>query len=100
MNVDPGLSPVRYGEKVMIACVVNAYPRPTKIYWEKESNSITNVINNGTIGTYGITVANPSLTIVYATDSDSGLYKCVAINEFGMGYSSSVKLSVTGGNLF
>lgn len=91
---------MKYGEKVHISCVVNAIPPATEIYWEKELNGIKNVINTGTTGTEGITVANPALILIHATDSDAGLYKCFAVNEFGMGYSSAIKLNVIGGNIF
>lgn len=99
VSVVSSLKPVKYGERVNILCVVKAYPIPTKVHWEKISNGITNVISNGTDGTDGITVENPSLILLHATDSDSGHYKCFAVNEFGLGYSSSVKLAVIGGKL-
>ncbi|CAC5394045.1 HMCN [Mytilus coruscus] len=97
VSVISSLTPVKYGERVNIFCFVNAYPIPTNVYWEKISNGITKVISNGTDGTDGITVENPSLILLHATDSDSGHYKCFAVNEFGLGYSSSVKLTVIGG---
>ncbi|CAG2249887.1 unnamed protein product [Mytilus edulis] len=97
VSVVSSLKPVKYGERVNILCVVKAFPIPTKVHWEKISNGITKVISNGTDGTDGITVENPSLILLHATDSDSGHYKCFAVNEFGLGYSSSVKLTVIGG---
>lgn len=78
-------------------CAISGNPPPTKVYWEKIYNGISKVISNGTSGTDGITIDNPSMTVLHATDSDSGLYKCFAVNVFGMGYSSSTKLTVIGG---
>lgn len=90
---------MKYGEKVHIVCVVTGNPPPTQVYWEKDFNDIKKVIHNGTINTEGITVENPSLILLHATDSDNGLYKCFAVNEFGRDSSSSVELNVVGGNL-
>ncbi|XP_052080609.1 hemicentin-1-like [Mytilus californianus] len=97
ISITTDLPQVKYGEKVHILCAVNAIPPATKIYWEVEFNGIKKVIDNGTSGTEGITVANPSLILIHATDSDAGLYKCFAVNEFGMGYSSAIELNVIGG---
>ncbi|XP_076088633.1 cell adhesion molecule CEACAM5-like [Mytilus galloprovincialis] len=97
ISITADLLQVKYGEKVHISCVVNAIPPANEIYWEKELNGIKYVINTGTTGTDGITVTNPSLILIHATDSDAGLYKCFAVNEFGMGYSSAIKLNVIGG---
>ncbi|XP_071150587.1 basement membrane-specific heparan sulfate proteoglycan core protein-like [Mytilus edulis] len=96
VSITTSLSPVNYGEKVHIACVVTGNPPPTQLYWEKEFNDIKTVIHNGTINTEGITPENPSLILLYATDSDEGLYKCFAVNEFGRDSSSSVELNVVG----
>ncbi|XP_052080330.1 hemicentin-1-like isoform X6 [Mytilus californianus] len=97
VSVTPVLQPVNYGESVNITCGVNANPPATIVYWEKKSNGFIKVMNNETTGTAGITVENPSMTLLHATDSDSGYYKCFAVNEFGLGYSSSVRLTVIGG---
>ncbi|XP_071150591.1 hemicentin-1-like [Mytilus edulis] len=97
VSTTTSLLSVKYGEKVHIACVVTGNPPPTQIYWEKEFNGIKKVIHNGTINTEGITPENPSLILLYATDSDEGLYKCFAVNEFGRDSSSSVELNVVGG---
>ncbi|XP_071148708.1 hemicentin-1-like [Mytilus edulis] len=95
--VTPVLQPVIYGESVNLTCSVNANPPATIVYWEKKLNGIIKVMNNETTGIAGITVENPSMTLFHATDSDSGYYKCFAVNEFGQGYSSSVRLAVIGG---
>ncbi|CAC5403637.1 HMCN [Mytilus coruscus] len=97
VTIAADLLEIKYGETLQIVCVINAKPPPTKVYWEKVSNGITKVISNGTSGTDGITIDNPSITLLHATDSDSGFYKCFAVNEFGMGYSSPTKLTVIGG---
>ncbi|CAC5383738.1 unnamed protein product [Mytilus coruscus] len=97
VSVTPVLQPVNYGESLNITCDVNANPQATIVYWEKKSKGIIKVMNNETTGTAGITVENPSMTLLHATDSDSGYYKCFAVNEFGLGYSSSVRLTVIGG---
>ncbi|CAC5391231.1 unnamed protein product [Mytilus coruscus] len=97
ISITTSLLSVNYGEKVHILCAVNGNPPPTQVYWEKEFNDIKKVIHNGTIGTEGITVANPSLILLHATDSDKGFYKCSAVNEFGRDSSSSIELNVVGG---
>ncbi|XP_063412590.1 hemicentin-2-like [Mytilus trossulus] len=97
VTIADDLPEIKYGEKVRIFCAITGNPPPTKVYWEKIYNGISKVISNGTLGTEGITVDNPSMTLLHATDSDSGLYKCFAVNVFGMGYSSSTKLTVIGG---
>ncbi|XP_063412669.1 peroxidasin homolog [Mytilus trossulus] len=97
VTIADDLPEIKYGEKVRIFCAISCNPPPTKVYWEKIYNGISKVISNGTLGTEGITVDNPSMTLLHATDSDSGLYKCFAVNVFGMGYSSSTKLTVIGG---
>ncbi|XP_071151133.1 contactin-4-like, partial [Mytilus edulis] len=97
VSVIAELPAVKYGDKVHIFCVVSSNPSSTKVYWEKKTNNITKKINKGTSGTDGITVTNPSLIILHATDSDSGLYRCFAVNVVGIGYSSSVNLDVIGG---
>ncbi|XP_071149869.1 uncharacterized protein [Mytilus edulis] len=96
VTIADDLPEIKYGEKVRILCAITSNPPPTKVYWEKIYNGISKVISNGTSGTEGITVDNPSMTLLHATDSDSGLYKCFAVNVFGMGYSSSTKLTVIG----
>ncbi|XP_071150580.1 hemicentin-1-like [Mytilus edulis] len=97
VSVTADLPTAKYGDKVHILCNVTAMPRQTEVYWVKQSDGSTKVINNETTGTDGITVANPSLILIHTTDSDSGIYRCFAVNEFGMGYSLTIELTVIGG---
>lgn len=88
-----------YGESVTLECDIDAIPPATRCFWFKTVNGITKEIFNGFAGTLGITLKTPSLTIVFATPSDTGRYKCIAQNVAGVGQSQSTKLEILAGKL-
>ncbi|CAC5368999.1 HMCN [Mytilus coruscus] len=103
LNIEGGLpfvtirSPqytAHYGDSVTLECDINAIPAPTRIFWYKTVNGIRIEMSNGFAGTLGITLNNPSLTIVFATSADTGRYTCFAQNAAGIGQSQSTMLEI------
>lgn len=96
MEIDNGLV-VDYGDTFTINCSISATHQTTEVYWQKDSNGIVTRLNNGLAGTKGITIDNPSLTINFASMTDSGMYTCIAFTSFGFGKSKAANISVHGG---
>ncbi|XP_076087724.1 cell adhesion molecule CEACAM2-like [Mytilus galloprovincialis] len=88
-----------YGKSVTMFCNITSDPIVTNVYWEKEFNDTTIVINNVTTGIQGISVDVPSMTIVTTTTSDIGNYRCIATNDVGTGCSETTRLEVIGGEI-
>lgn len=89
-----------YGQKVTIECNVTADPPVTFVFWRRNTNNIVSTLNEGTVGTNGISITMPSLVITYPTTEDSGSYTCYASNRVGTQQSLPVILSVEGGIFF
>lgn len=83
---------IEHGNDISLLCTVNAIPLHTKVYWIKETGKGKIVLNHGTTGTIGMTVANPSLSLKPAVTTDSGLYTCFAFNAIGTGISRTITL--------
>lgn len=88
---------VDYGKQVTINCTVTGYPPATNVYWERTSYGFTTRLNPGLGGTSGMTVEEPSLTISFASMTDSGIYSCFATNSVGTGYSRTANITINGG---
>lgn len=88
---------ILFGTFVIVHCTVIAHPKANNVYWQRTKSGEVSTINTGTIGTDGITPADPSLTLNYTTTADEGIYVCFASNEIGTGYSKEVNLTVYGG---
>ncbi|CAG2199111.1 unnamed protein product [Mytilus edulis] len=52
-------------------------------------------IDSSTKGISGSSLKNPSLTVLFATTSESGVYICFATNEISTGKSSQIHVTVT-----
>lgn len=91
---------VLYGEEVKITCNIIADPGVEIVYWKKEADGRTIIINHGAVGTQGVTPFNPSLILQSTTKADSGEYTCFAINDIGTGQSGSTLLNVIGGEFW
>lgn len=89
-----------YGSKLVIDTQISASPTVLKVYWTRNSSGIITTIDHGLSGTEGITVDNPSLTLLYITDLDNGLYTCTAESYRGIGFSKTVNVTVNGGTSY
>lgn len=76
-------------------------PPHYSVYWQysKDGKKQINLNSNAT-GTHGITLQNPSLTIMHTNFADTGFYTCFASNKIGHGRSEVTYLKVIGGNYF
>lgn len=79
-----------------MTCNVDSKPIPTLVYWEKKNGFVTRITNN-TFGIEGLSKENPSMTILYATVSDAGLYTCFVGNGVGISQSSNINVTAIGG---
>lgn len=87
-----------YGEQITLQCSVKSDPPHSNVYWQYSKNG-TNPwhLNNKATGTQGMSIQNPSLTIVSTNFAHAGFYTCYASNEIGFGKSEDTILKVTGG---
>ena len=72
------------GRKIMILCAVNGWPSP-KVIWNKNGNAVQTSARRVDVGT----AKGEMLTIDSATEADSGVYTCYAMNPAGVAMSSS-----------
>ncbi|CAC5384057.1 HMCN [Mytilus coruscus] len=86
-----------YGSKLIIDTHISASPTVLKVYWTRNSSGIITTIEHGLSGTDGITVDNPSLTLLYITNLDNGQYTCTVESYRGIGFSKTVIVTVNGG---
>lgn len=92
---------MKYGKAITMGCFVVSNPLHTEVFWRKANDQgQLKRIDNGTQGISCCLMANPSLTINFATPSDDGLYFCLAGNAAGIGQSQHIKLTVIAGSLF
>lgn len=70
------------------------------MYWERNNNGVITTINFQAIGTTGITLNSPSLTLEFPTFADQGTYTCIAANAIGIGQSKPTTLTVSGGKKY
>ncbi|CAC5404496.1 unnamed protein product [Mytilus coruscus] len=67
-------SSVNCGDESNLVCNVDSSLPITIVHWERVINGVISRIYQDTIGSKGINADNPSLTILYSTNADSGLY--------------------------
>lgn len=81
-------------------CNVTSFPAYISVYWQRISFGITTKLTSDYCDRAcidGVTVLNPSLTILKAKTTDSGLYTCYITNKVGTGQSAVVNLTIVGG---
>lgn len=101
MSINIDVYTVQHASSVTLTCFVEVneeYP-VYYVYWEHNNAGVITKIDNGTKGMSGSTVETPSLTILFTTPSESGLYVCAATNSIGTGNTSPITLNVIGGKL-
>lgn len=86
-----------FGSNITLTCQITGTPKPTGVYWEKRVNNGSKLITSETAGIRGCSLEVPSLTILYATTVDTGMYTCHAVNPVGVGRSLQIQLKVEGG---
>lgn len=93
---------VPYGNSVKLKCIVKTNGKfPVKnINWHFNNTGVITTINSSTQGIAGSSLKNPSLSILFATTSESGVYTCLATNTIATGTSSPIIMSVIGGKNF
>ncbi|XP_071150175.1 hemicentin-1-like [Mytilus edulis] len=86
------------GDTVILQCLINSTLHVTYVYWERYIGGIKKIISftTDTNKYSGSTSTTPSLTILHASQSDAGNYKCFANNGIGKGYSTTTILSIAG----
>ncbi|XP_033751333.1 hemicentin-1-like isoform X17 [Pecten maximus] len=77
-----------------LACIVDASPAATSVYWTKIVNGVSSTISTNTNKYAGSTVGSPSLIINNLAMSDEGSYRCNAVNTVGTGQSGLTNLIV------
>lgn len=82
VKADPGFE-VNENESLTLHCNFNSYPSATSFEWKK--------MIDGKEETLG---ENKSFTINSASPSNSGLYRCEATNNIGIGKSQSAEVKV------
>ncbi|XP_021370011.1 hemicentin-1-like [Mizuhopecten yessoensis] len=87
---------VSSGTTVTLACSISANPVYSTVYWQRNIGSGTQTITIDNINFSGSTVSSPSLTVISASSSDSGSYRCFATNSVGTGQSGFTTLTVSG----
>ncbi|CAG2207666.1 HMCN [Mytilus edulis] len=88
---------VLYGQTVILACSIDAYPPIIDVHWKRNLSDIVTVISSGSVGLRGINQTHPSLILDIATSPDSGTYVCIATNNAGTRQSEEITLVVYGG---
>lgn len=88
---------VVYGQNITLECNVTSIPVNTNVYWQKIKDGTVTNITSFNHNVNGVTVIEPSLTILKAAMSDSGMYACHAENLIGTGQSNFTNLTVVGG---
>ncbi|XP_021345496.1 hemicentin-1-like, partial [Mizuhopecten yessoensis] len=77
-----------------LACIVDASPAATSVYWTKIVDGVSSTISTTTNKYSGSTVGSPSLIVYSLVLGDEGSYRCNAINTVGTGQSGLTSLIV------
>ncbi|XP_033753605.1 hemicentin-1-like isoform X5 [Pecten maximus] len=85
---------VDVGSQATLACIVEASPTATSVFWTKIVEGVTSTISTTSNKYEGSTVGTPSLIINNLAVSDEGSYRCNAINTVGTGQSGLTSLIV------
>lgn len=89
----------QFGDTISINCTVRSHPNHTHVYWEKRNGDAVTTLTSETNGIRGSSIYMPSLTIMFATSTDTGSYTCNAENVIGVGISQASKLQINAGEL-
>lgn len=85
-----------YGNNITLECTVKSIPTFINIYWQKISGESTENFTADT-GVKDETGVKAKLFIFEGVPSDSGLYRCCAMNIAGFGHSDFINLTIHGG---
>ncbi|XP_052061299.1 hemicentin-1-like isoform X6 [Mytilus californianus] len=99
VTVPQNIYNVNYGQSVQLVCTVTGSPAVTDVYWVKVRNSASTTIRATTMDNSkysGVSISNPSLTILNANQNDIAVYKCYGVNVVGTGESQQTQLNVIG----
>ncbi|VDI13642.1 Hypothetical predicted protein, partial [Mytilus galloprovincialis] len=96
VTIDSTLHQVVYGQTITLECNVTSIPVNINVYWQRIKDDTVTNITSGNLNVNGITMKHPSLTILKATMTDSGMYACHAENLIGIGHSDFTNLTVVG----
>ncbi|XP_076112262.1 hemicentin-1-like isoform X2 [Mytilus galloprovincialis] len=99
VTVPQNIYNVNYGQSVQLVCTVTGSPAVTDVYWVKVRNSASTTIRATTMDNSkysGVSLNNPSLTILNANQDDIAVYKCYGRNVVGLGESQQTQLNVIG----
>ncbi|XP_069106281.1 uncharacterized protein [Argopecten irradians] len=87
--------PVTVGDNVTLTCAASANPSVTEVYWEVTfGGGEAMMVEVDSINYSGVTINDPSLTIIDVKTAHSGMYICKANNSIGTGSSDYVTLDV------
>lgn len=90
---------VIYGNSITMECKVTAFPKLMHVNWQRNISGILTILNDGAVGTGGVSTDNPSLTLKYTSLADLGIYQCSASNAVGTERSDAMYLTVIGGKV-
>ena len=81
-----------------IVCNVDAYPNAGTVSWNITLDDTVVVHTGAATAKYdAVSPSSPQLIVKTTSFEDSGVYVCIAENEFGFGNSADVSFSVYGG---
>lgn len=81
-----------------IFCNVDANPNAGTVSWNITLDDTVVVHTGATTAKYdAVSPSSPKLTVQATSFEDSGVYVCIAENEFGFGIGAEVTFSVFGG---
>ncbi|XP_060068235.1 hemicentin-1-like [Ylistrum balloti] len=84
------------GNSITLLCTVSSTTTVTNVFWQRIISGVTSTITIDNVNFSGASVGTPSLTVLNADSSDSGLYICFATNSAGTGQSAQTQLTVSG----
>ena len=99
MTVPQNVYNGNYGQSVQLVCTVSGSPAATEVYWVKVSNGVSTTIRSSNMDTSkysGVTLSDPSLTVLNVNEADAAVYTCYATNLVGTGQSQQTQLNVIG----
>ncbi|XP_052084592.1 adhesion G protein-coupled receptor L4-like isoform X2 [Mytilus californianus] len=85
---------VQLGSSITLECDVSSDIQLLSVeWWRRIKNDVFVITSSSNTNKYsGSTISNPSLTVISMTESDQGIYTCVAYSEIGEGKSQDIKL--------
>ncbi|OWF42447.1 Hemicentin-1 [Mizuhopecten yessoensis] len=89
---------VSTGTTVTLSCSYSSSTSVSSVYWQVTKGGTTTAISTSSSRFSGATVSAPSLQISSTQTSDSGSYRCFAVNTLATGAGNPITLTVSGGN--